>query len=89
MRIEGKLHWLHVAVTYEATYYMAHGKRGSQAIDAIGILPRFEGIAVHDGWSSYFNYGCELRRLAHQARTVFSATFLTRVLQVIDLPYQE
>jgi transposase len=59
MRIEGKLHWLHVAGTEEATYYMPHGKRGSQAIDAIGILPSFEGIAVHDGWSSYFNYGCD------------------------------
>jgi transposase len=59
MRIEGKLHWLHVAGTEEATYYMPHGKRGSQAIDAIGILPRFKGIAVHDGWSSYFNYGCD------------------------------
>jgi transposase-like protein len=59
MRIEGKLHWLHVAGTQEATYYMPHGKRGSQAIDAIGILPSFEGIAVHDGWSSYFNYGCD------------------------------
>ena len=59
MRIEGKLHWLHVAGTEEATYYMPHGKRGSQAIDAIGILPHFEGIAVHDGWSSYFNYGCD------------------------------
>jgi len=59
MRIEGKLHWLHVAGTEEATYYMPHTKRGSQAIDAIGILPSFEGIAVHDGWSSYFNYGCD------------------------------
>jgi len=59
MRIEGKLHWLHVAGTEEATYYMPHGKRGSQAIEAIGILPSFEGIAVHDGWSSYFNYGCD------------------------------
>ena len=58
MRIEGKLHWLHVAGTQEATYYMPHVKRGSQAIDAIGILPSFEGIAVHDG-SSYFNYGCD------------------------------
>jgi transposase len=59
MRIEGKLHWLHVAGTEEATYYVPHGKRGSQAIEAIGILPSFEGIAVHDGWSSYFNYGCD------------------------------
>jgi transposase len=59
MRIEGKLHWLHVAGTEKATYYMPHGNRGGQAIEAIGILPSFHGRAVHDGWSSYFNYGCE------------------------------
>ena len=31
----------------------------------------------------------ELRRLAHQARRIFPATFLTRDLRVIVLPYQE
>jgi len=58
MRIEGKLHWLHVAGTEGLTYYMPHAKRGSTATDDIGILPHFQGKAVHDGWSSYFNYLC-------------------------------
>jgi transposase/uncharacterized coiled-coil protein SlyX len=59
MRIDGKMHWLHVAGTDMLTYYMPHGKRGSQAMDSMGILPRYQGTAVHDEWSSYFNYGCE------------------------------
>ncbi len=59
MRISGKLHWLHVAGTEVLTYYQPHEKRGGIAFDDIGILPLFEGRAVHDGWKSYFNYSCE------------------------------
>ena len=59
MRIGKKLQWLHVASTDGLTYYLAHKKRGRDAIDQMGILPFFEGKAVHDGWKSYFNYVCE------------------------------
>ena len=58
MRIGGKLHWLHVASTAGLTYYLPHEKRGGVAIDELGILPLFEGTAVHDGWKPYFNYLC-------------------------------
>ena len=53
MRICGKLHWLHVAVTEELTYYLPHEKRGSIAFEDIGILPYHRGRAIHDGWSSH------------------------------------
>ena len=59
MRVNGKLWWLHVACTNGLTYYFVHPKRGAVAIDEMGILPEFEGKAIHDGWKSYAGYDCE------------------------------
>ena len=56
LSLNGKNHWLHSISTKEATYYAMHHKRGTQAIDDIGILPEFHGTAVHDNWPAYFQY---------------------------------
>lgn len=58
VRLEGKLHWLHVNSTRWLTHLAWHPKRGQQALSAIGIWPRFQGWAIHDRWASYEQYGC-------------------------------
>ena len=56
IRIEAVLHWLHSAGNENYTYYFPHKKRGKKAMDAMGILPNFSGIAVHDHWDSYYQF---------------------------------
>jgi transposase len=56
--IAGNRRWLHVASTDTLTHYQWHQYRGNRATEQIGILPVFEGRAVHDGLSSYHKYEC-------------------------------
>ncbi|MEK6737232.1 MAG: IS66 family transposase [Planctomycetota bacterium] len=58
MRVTGKLHWFHVLSTGLITWFGVHPKRGHEALDAFGILPRFTGRLIHDFFESYFRYLC-------------------------------
>jgi transposase len=57
--VAGRRHWMHVTCTPTLTHYHIDASRGQVALDAIGILPQFTGVSIHDGWASYFLYDCE------------------------------
>src|SRR6266704_2152800 len=57
--VAGKRHWMHVTCTPTLTHYHVDKSRGQAALEAIGILPQFTGISIHDGWRSYFLYDCQ------------------------------
>lgn len=59
-RVAGRNHWMHTAATARLTaYYIDEHGRGTEAIKAFGILPRFTGVAVHDAYKGYDGFtGC-------------------------------
>jgi transposase len=56
VRRAGTLAWAHVSCTSRLTHYAIHAQRGCAATDAIGILPSYRGVSVHDGWKPYRHY---------------------------------
>ncbi len=70
INVGGKRQWLHCASTDRLTLFYAHTKRGSEAMDAKGVLPLFEGILCHDHWKPYYYYTRCLHSLcnAHHLR---------------------
>ncbi len=55
-RVDGRLRWVHCARTGKYTLLMVHPKRGTKAMAAMGVLPSFAGVAVHDAWAPYDTY---------------------------------
>jgi len=56
MRVDGHTKWLHVVSTLAYTYYYGNQYRGQKAHVADGLLPSYEGILMHDAYSSYFGH---------------------------------
>lgn len=56
INVNGTRIWLHNASNERWTYFFPHEKRGSEAMEAIGILPHFRGTLVHDHWKPYYTY---------------------------------
>ena len=74
MNVDGKRKWLHCFSNERWTILYPHEKRGSEAMEALGILPHFNGTLCHDHWKPYYKYDC-LHALcnAHHIRELTSA----------------
>ena len=59
LRVDGKLHWLHVLATGLLTWMGIHPHRGKKAFDAFGLLTSFVGTLIHDGWKPYRDLVCK------------------------------
>lgn len=58
ININGGKAWLHSLSNSKWTYFYPHNKRGCEAMDEMGVLPKYGGILCHDHWKPYYNYDC-------------------------------
>lgn len=56
LRVDKHNHWIHVCSGGDITLKFVHEKRGLEAMTAIGIIPRYGGVLIHDCWASYLSY---------------------------------
>jgi transposase len=54
----GDRFWLHCVSNDFWTFYYPHEKRGTEAFEAMGVLPGFRGILCHDHWKPYYKLDC-------------------------------
>jgi len=81
IRVYGMLHWLHVNCTRLLTHLAWHASRGREAMDEIGIWPRFAGRGMHDRFASYDAYAC--------AHSICGAHLVRDCLAVAEQAHQE
>lgn len=58
LRVARTLHWMHVLATQSLSWVACHTNRGGAAFEALGILPKFKGTLIHDGWKPYRALEC-------------------------------
>ena len=66
LRVGKRLHWLHVVSNARMTFYGVHPKRGVEAMDYFGILPRCKKWIIHDHFKPYFTYKDCLHALCNE-----------------------
>ncbi len=53
MQQAGRTAWAYAASTARLAHYAIQSSRGRDATDAIGILPSYTSVSVHEGWKPY------------------------------------
>ncbi|MCX7121599.1 MAG: IS66 family transposase [Gammaproteobacteria bacterium] len=95
INVNKKTIWLHCVSNPLWAYFFPHEKRGTIAMNAMGILPNFTGTLVHDHWKPYYTYSClhalcnshhirELEYAAAEDNQVWAASMQTLLLEIND-----
>ena len=58
INIGGKRHWLHCLSNEKVALFHADEKRGTEAMNRMGVLADFKGLLIHDHWKPYYTFDC-------------------------------
>lgn len=56
INVGGTKIWLHNLSNEKVTLYHPDDKRGTEAMDRMGVLPEYTGYLCHDHWKPYYRY---------------------------------
>lgn len=96
INVNKKTIWLHSVSNEQWSYFYPHEKRGAEAMNAMGVLPNFTGVLVHDHWKPYYTYNqcdhslCnshhlrELEYAATQDKQVWAAHMQSLLCEIND-----
>lgn len=92
VRVDKVNWWVHSYSSGEITLKLIHPNRGKEAINEIGIIPRYGGTLVHDCWASYFSYentnhalcGAHLLRELKFIEELFSYKWATKIKKILQ-----
>ena len=76
LRVDRKNHWIHVYSAGDITLKCLHPKRGCEAIEAIGIIPRYGGVGSRLR-ASYLSY-------THCAHALCGAHLVRELTFIVD-----
>lgn len=82
LRVATKLHWMHSASTPTDVLLTVHARRGTEGMDAAGVLPVFIGVAVHDAWAPYDTY----KKITHALCNAHAVRELVYVVDTAPAP---
>jgi len=83
-RVAGSLHWVHVASNHQLTHLGLSKRRGQVGMRELGILPRFSGIAVHDGLAAYRQF-----EITHALCNAHHLRELEALVELYDQPWAQ
>lgn len=77
LRVQALLQWVHSVSTTGLTLYHLDPKRGTAAMNAMGVIEHLHGVLVHDGWTPY-------RRYSNVTHALCNAHHLRELQAVVD-----